>query len=137
MRNAETWLVRFLRRRLSCTPVLNEKQGNGSHGARRTLIENEIDSRRPFEHIHDEVKKLFKEGLKKQQKELVRGVEAVFDLIVKDYDRQFVVVEVNDPSIKKLQTSLREFAKDAHAKINGTIQLDLARVMHKEKQTSF
>ena len=79
-------------------------QGNGSHRARRVLIEKAVKM----------------------------AVEAVFDIMIRDYDRQFVVAEKYDPSIIELQTSLRELATEAHAKINGPIQLDLARATQKK-----
>lgn len=50
-------------------------------------------------------------------------------MILQDFDRQFVVVEVNDPKIRELQTRLKEFAQQAHAKINGPIQMEIARAM--------
>lgn len=95
------------------------------------MIDNEIDSRRPFENIHDNVKTRFHKELEKHEQELTKTIDAIFDMIVKDYDRLFPVKENNDPNIKELQASLREFSKDAHAKLNGRIQVDLARAMRK------
>lgn len=114
-------------------PAKSKTQGKGSHRARRALIENEVDSRRPFEKIYEEVKKGFEEGLEKQQKAVMKATDAVFDLMVKDYDRQFKPTETNDPTILALRTSLQGFVKDAYTKINGPIQLNLARAMGETK----
>ncbi len=97
------------------------------------MIDSELASRRPFEKIHEEVKKAFEKDLAVRKKRLVKSIEAIFNMILRDFDSQFVVVENNDPSIKELQKTLREFATEANAKINGSIQLDLARAMNKTK----
>jgi len=101
--------------------------GFGSHGRRCASIDKEISSGDPFHAIYNGVKEAFEDHLNTQQTILLMAVNSVFDRVLEDFGRQFVVKEVRNANADKLRASLRKFCREASSRINGPVRLGLSR----------
>lgn len=64
--------------------------------------------------------------LTKNHEKLHRGVQAVFDSILADFDCMFVVEELPSPEREVLRQQVHDFVQIAKAKINGPVMMELA-----------
>ncbi|KAI9873629.1 MAG: hypothetical protein M1830_010774, partial [Pleopsidium flavum] len=96
-----------------------ELSGIGSHGRRCALIDKEMSSGDPFQAIYNGVKEAFEDRLNTQHAILLLAVNSVFDRVLEDFGRQFVMKEVRNADADRLRASLRKFCKEASARING------------------
>ena len=81
----------------------------------------------PFKNFHPGLQKMFEDSFAKQSIMLEKGLKKIFDDILRDYDLNFVVVEVPDARRDFLQEQVKQFVKHAKAQADGPITIELAK----------
>ena len=105
-------------------------RGRGSNIARCTLLEHAISEGLPFAAMRPGVEDMMKRGLLECQEALSESVKIVFENVLKDFDRMFVVEEVPNPKRDVLREQVNVFVNGAKAKINGPIEMELATAVN-------
>ncbi|MCJ1396569.1 hypothetical protein MMC18_009460 [Xylographa bjoerkii] len=103
--------------------------GKQSSVARRALLEDAIGTGKPFSQLRSSIKGAIKRELEKSLPKMVDDVQEVFQQILNDFDRMFVVVEVDDPRTNELRKQVQAFVAQARSDIDGPIVRELAIAM--------
>ncbi len=80
----------------------------------------------PFAMIVTGFQKAIEDGLEKLEPKLVENVKEVFDMVLMDFDRMFVVEELPDPKRDVLKGQVKDFVCYARAKVDGQIATEYA-----------
>ena len=84
---------------------------------------------KPFTQLRSGVKGSIERELEKCLPNMVEDVQKVFHQILNDFDRMFVVVEVDDPRTNELRRQVQAFVSQARSCIDGPIFRELAIAM--------
>ncbi|MCJ1399570.1 hypothetical protein MMC11_002772 [Xylographa trunciseda] len=110
--------------------------GKQSSIARRALFKDAIGTGKPFIQLRSDIKGAVKRELDTSLPKMVQDVREVFKQILDDFDRMFVVVEVDNPSTNELRKQVQVFVTQARTCIDGPIVRELATAMGCLQSTS-
>ena len=65
----------------------------------------------------------------RRQPEFLSRVQAVFSMVLEDFNSTFIVEEIPDPKRDLLRSQIQQFVEHAEAKINGPLATELATAM--------
>ena len=83
----------------------------------------------PFAGFCTNIKKAIEQEIDRQQPEVLRGVQGVFNMILEDFNSTFTVEEIPDPKRDVLRSQIQQFVDDAKSIINGPLATELATAM--------
>ena len=83
----------------------------------------------PFAGFCSGIKSSIEQEIDGRQPELLSGVEAIFTMILDDFNSAFTVEEVPDPKRDLLRSQVQQFVEHAEARINGPLATELATAM--------
>ena len=91
------------------------------------MLEDAISKGEQFSKILPGIEESFENELEKQQPTLVENVQQIFHKVVQDFDSMFVVEESPNPKRDALRQEVQRFVSRAKARIDGPIELELAK----------
>ena len=80
----------------------------------------------PFAGFCPGVKSSIEQEIDRRQPELLSGVQAIFNMVLDDFDSAFTVEEKLDPKRDLLRSQVQQFVEHAEARINGPLATELA-----------
>ena len=83
----------------------------------------------PFAGFCPGLKSTIEQEIDTRQPELLSGVQAVFKMLLDDFNSTFTVGELPDPNRDLLRSQVQRFVKHAEARINGPLATELATAM--------
>lgn len=83
----------------------------------------------PFAGFCPGIKKSIENEIDRLQPEVLTGVQAVFNMILDDFNSTFTVEETADAKRDLLRSRIQQFVEHAEAKINGPLATELATAM--------
>jgi len=98
------------------------------------LLKDAMVRGEPFAKIMPGLQTAIETGLKMLEPELVDSVHEVFEMILLDFDRIFVVEELPNPKRDVLKGQVKDFVYHARAKIDNQIATEYA-IATKGEQT--
>ncbi|KAL6720207.1 hypothetical protein ACLMJK_002128 [Lecanora helva] len=107
--------------------VTKAKTGASPVIQQRALLHDSFIRGEQYAEILPGVKQKFFTGLENLQTELLKNLNAIFDMVLADFDLLFEVEELPDPKRDVLRGEIRAFVEKARGKINGDITMEFAR----------
>ena len=108
---------------------------------RKAIMKDSFSRGEPFARILPGIKQIIESGLTILEAELVRRVEAIFDMILSDFDLMFAIEKLPNPRRDILRGQVQVFVDHARTKIEREIAVEFAYatngftgVMVKEKK---
>ena len=83
----------------------------------------------PFAGFCPGIKSSIEQEIDRRQQELLSGVQAIFSMVLDDFNSAFTVEEVPDPKRDLLRSQVQRFVEHAEARINGPLATELATAM--------
>ena len=80
-----------------------------------------------FAKIAPGIKETMERGLAKEEPILLKGVQSVFAMVLRDFDLMFVVEELPDARRDALRQQTQQFVDHALATYHGTIAVEFAK----------
>ena len=109
-----------------CLDLMKRFQGKGSNIQRLTLLQHTISEGIPFAKMFTGAQAAMDQELNRRQDQLQKSLDQVFDAVLKDFDRMFVVEETPDLKRDFLREQVTIFVKEAKLKLDGPIAMHFA-----------
>ncbi len=90
------------------------------------MLKDSIKRGEPFAKIMPGIERTIDDGLKKIEPELIDSVQEVFEMVITDFDRMFVVDLLPDPKRDVLKDQVKDFVCHARAKVDNKIATEYA-----------
>ncbi|KAM0805279.1 hypothetical protein BDR22DRAFT_969026 [Usnea florida] len=103
--------------------------GKNLHTQRCTLLNDAMSKGVPFAGFCPGIKSSIEQEIDRRQQELLSGVQAVFNMVLEDFNSAFTVEEVPNPKRDLLRSQVQRFVEYAEARINGPLANELATAM--------
>ena len=83
----------------------------------------------PFAGFWPGIQSSIEQEIDRRQLELLSGVQAIFNMVLDDFNSTFTVEEVPDPKRDLLRSQVQRFVEHAEATVNGPLATELAIAM--------
>ena len=83
----------------------------------------------PFAGFCPGIKSSIEQEIDRREPEVLSGVQAIFNMVLDDFNSAFTVEEVPDPKRDVLRSQVQRFVEHAEATINGPLATELATAM--------